>query len=190
MIGSLKGRLLRKRPNGLIIEANGVGYEVNVSLNALSSLPEEGKNVFMYIYTHVKEDAIQLYGFLNEEERRVFITVLGVSGVGPRIALSILSGLPLDDFMRAIDSEDISRLTIIPGLGKKTAQRLILELRERLPKAVLPKDRLYDDAVSALINLGYRKSDALDALDKAYKKGHEDIETLLKVSLKYLTDNE
>ncbi len=187
MIGSLRGKLIYKKPERIIVEANGIGYEVSVPLSVLSSLPEEGQNIFLFIYTHVKEDTLHLYGFLKEEEKKIFTTVLGISGIGPKIALSILSGMSSDDFMEAIQNEDISLLTRIPGLGKKTAQRLVLELREKLPAAVSVKDISYDDALSALTNLGYKKSDAITALDIIYKKGIRDVETLLKESLQYLT---
>ncbi len=187
MIGSLRGKLIHKKPASILVEVNGIGYEVNVPVSVLSSLPEEGDIIFLLVYTYVKEDSLQLYGFLKEEEKQIFTTVLGISGIGPRIALSILSGISSDDFMEAISNEDITLLTRIPGLGKKTAQRLILELREKLPKPLSTKERAYDDALSALVHLGYRKSDATNALDTVYKKGIRNIETLLKESLQYLT---
>lgn len=186
MIGSLRGRLISKKPDNIIIETGGVGYQVMVPINLLSMLPEEGSEVFLHIYTHVREDSLQLYGFPSEEEKKVFTTLLGVTGIGPKMALNILSGFAVKDFMRAIDSEDVALLCRVPGLGKKTAHRLILELREKLvPKDV--KDRVFDDTLSALINLGYKKSEAIDALERAYKSGHTRVEDLLKESLKYLT---
>ena len=187
MIGSLRGRISIKRPSGIIIDVIGVGYEVSLPISVLASLPEEGSEVFLYIYTHVREDNIQLFGFLGEEEKGIFLSLLGVSGIGPRIALNILSGISKDDFIKAVETEDVGLLTRIPGLGKKTAHRLILELREKLPTRRETKDRIYTDALSALINLGYKKSDAQTVVDAVYKKGVENIEELLKESLKHLT---
>jgi len=187
MIGSLRGKLIQKRPSRILVEVNGVGYEVNVPAGVLSSLPGEGENIFLLTYTYVKEDVLQLYGFLKEEEKQIFTTLLSISGIGPRIALNILSGISTDDFMGAINNEDIPLLTRIPGLGKKTAQRLILELREKLPSPLSAKEKAYEDVLSALLHLGYKKSDASKALNTVYQKGIKDIETLLKESLQYLT---
>lgn len=190
MIASLKGKVLSKRPENVIIDVNGVGYQVNLPISVLSNMPDEGNDVFLYIYTHVREDSLQLFGFLNEEEKRVFITVLGISGVGPKMALNILSGISHDDFLNAIEKEDVAMLCRIPGLGKKTAHRLILELREKLPSALTVKDRLFDDTLSALINLGYKKPVAQQHLEKVYKQGFKDIESLLKETLKQLAPSD
>ncbi|KAF0145142.1 MAG: ruvA [Nitrospirae bacterium] len=189
MIGSLRGRLISRRPDNVIVEVNGVGYHVNVPMNILSNLPEEGSNVFLHTYTHVREDALQLYGFSTEDEKKIFTTLLGITGVGPKMALNILSGISRNDFVEAIEKEDVALLCRIPGLGKKTAHRLILELRDKLPSAEKPKDRVFEDTLSALVNLGYKKSDAQASLEMAYKKGIKGIEGLLKESLKYLTGN-
>ncbi len=186
MIGSLRGRLILKRPDNIIIETGGVGYHVMVPVNLLSSLPEVGEEVFLHIHTHLREDSLQLYGFPSEEEKRIFTTLLGITGIGPKMALNILSGFTARDFLKAIDSEDVALLCRVPGLGKKTAHRLILELREKLVTKEV-KDRVFDDTLSALINLGYKRSEATDALEKAYKGGHNRVEDLLKESLKYLT---
>ncbi|HXX57918.1 MAG TPA: Holliday junction branch migration protein RuvA [Thermodesulfovibrionales bacterium] len=187
MIGTLKGRLFSKRPDNVIVETGGVGYLVSVPVNLLSALPEEGAEVFLYIHTHVREDALQLYGFPSEDEKRIFTTLLGVTGIGPKMALNILSGVTVKDFLQALDTEDVAMLCRIPGLGKKTAHRLILELKEKLPSVREPKDRVFEDTLSALVNLGYRKSEAQESLDRALKKGFTTIEDLLKESLKYLT---
>lgn len=187
MIGSLRGKVLVKRPDDIIVEAGGVGYQVSVGLNTLSELPSEGKEVFLYIYTHVREDALHLYGFPTEQEKRVFTTLLGISGIGPKVALSIISSIPHEDFLKAVEAEDIAMLTRVPGLGKKTAHRIVLELRGKLPRAEQPRDRVFEDAVSALVNLGYKKTDALGAVEKAYNKGHQEIEKLIKEALKVLT---
>ncbi|NWF52658.1 MAG: Holliday junction branch migration protein RuvA [Nitrospirae bacterium] len=190
MIGSLRGKIILKKPDSVIIEVNGVGYQVNVPFSILSNLPEEGKEVFLYVYTHIREDVLQLYGFTTEDEKKVFLTLLGITGIGPKMALNILSGISHNDLLHAIEEEDLAMLCRIPGLGKKTAHRLILELREKLPARIM-KDRVFEDALSALINLGYKKSIAQESLEKAYRNleagGHNDIEKLLKESLKYLT---
>ncbi|MBM4136477.1 MAG: Holliday junction branch migration protein RuvA [Nitrospira sp.] len=189
MIGSLRGKLIYKKPDHVIVEVCGVGYQLNVPLNILSLLPEEGKDVFFYIYTHVREDTLQLYGFSSEEEKKIFMTLLGITGIGPKMALNILSGTSYNDLLHAIETEDVAMLCRIPGLGKKTAHRLILELREKLPSPKEPKDRIFEDTLSALINFGYKKSIAQECLEKAYGKGYNDIEGLLKEALKYLTGN-
>jgi holliday junction DNA helicase RuvA len=187
MIGSLRGNVLARRPDNVIIEVSGVGYQVNVPLNILANLPEEGKEVFLHIYTHVREDALQLFGFTSENEKKIFTVLLGISGIGPKMALNILSGLSYEDFLTALDTEDVAMLCRIPGLGKKTAHRLILELREKLPSATGTRDRIFEDTLSALVNLGYKKSVAQELLEKSYKQGFHDIEGLLKETLKQLT---
>ncbi len=189
MIGSLKGKLVSKRPDNVLIDVNGVGYQVNVPLNILSNLPMEGQDVFLLIYTHVREDSIQLFGFASEEEKKIFIILLGISGIGPKVALNILSGISYNDFINAIESEDVDMLCRIPGLGKKTAHRLILELREKLPSSTGTTNRLFEDTLSALINLGYKRNIVLQSLEKAYKKGFDDIESLLRETLKLMTGN-
>lgn len=187
MIGSLRGKLISRKPDNVIVETGGVGYIVSVPVNLLSELPPEGSEVFLFIYTHVREDALQLYGFPSEDEKKIFTTLLGVTGIGPKMALNILSGIPVKDFLSALDTEDVAMLCRIPGLGKKTAHRLILELKEKLPRTHEVRDRAFGDTLSALMNLGYKKPEAQEALEKAYKKGHSQIEDLLKEALKYLT---
>lgn len=189
MIASLRGKLIYKQPYNIIIEVGGVGYSINVPLNTLSALPEEGKDIFIYVYTHVRQDTLQLYGFLSNDEKKIFVALLGISGIGPKMALNILSGIPYDKLLHAIEKEDIALLCKIPGLGKKTAHRLILELKEKIPSTVETFNKLFEDTLSALINLGYKKSVAKESLEKAYKKGFDNIEDLLKESLKYLTGN-
>jgi Holliday junction DNA helicase RuvA len=189
MIGSLKGNIISRKPDNVLIDVNGVGYHVSVPLNILSNLPPEGHDVFLYIYTYVREDSIQLFGFSTESERKVFVTLLGISGVGPKMALSIISGISYNDFLNAIGREDVAMLCRIPGLGKKTAHRLILELREKLPSPDGSRDRVFDDTLSALMNLGYKKSLAMECLEKTRKRGFTDIETLLRETLKELTGN-
>lgn len=186
MIGSLRGKLLARKPDNVIVETGGVGYLVSVPVSFLSELPPEGSEVFLFIYTHVREDALQLYGFPSEDEKKIFTTLLGVTGIGPKMALNILSGIPVKDFLKALDTEDVAMLCRIPGLGKKTAHRLILELKEKLPRTHEVRDRAFGDTLSALMNLGYKKPEAQEALERAYKKGHSQIEDLLKEALRYL----
>ena len=187
MIGSLRGIVLVRKPDNAIIDVNGVGYQVSLPLNVLADLPGEGKEVFLHIYTHVREDALQLFGFTSEDEKKIFMVLLGISGIGPKMALNILSGLSHEEFLNAIDTEDVAMLCRIPGLGKKTAQRLILELREKLPSSTGTKDRIFEDTLSALMNLGYKRNIAQEFLEKSYKQGFNDIEGLLKETLKQLT---
>lgn len=187
MIASLRGKILSKRPDNLIIDVNGVGYSVQVPLTFLSSMPDESKEVFLHIHTHVREDALQLFGFQSEDEKRIFTTLIGISGIGPRTALNLLSTIPPDAFYNAVNSEDVAMLTRAPGLGKKTAQRLILELKEKLPSIREKKNTVYEDTLSALMNLGYKRAVAQAALEKASKNGMDDIESLIVESLKYLT---
>lgn len=187
MIASLRGRLLSKRPEALIVEVHGVGYSVQVPLSLLSALPEEHSEIFLFTYLHVREDILQLYGFPTEEEKRIFMALISVTGIGPKIALSILSTISPEEFFQAVQSEDVALLCRVPGLGKKTAHRLILELRERLPSPKEPRDRVFDDTLSALVNLGYKKNIAQEALEHAYAAGVREIESLLRESLKYLT---
>ncbi len=188
MIAALRGRIISKKPDSIIVDVGGVGYIVHVPLNIFSYIKEINEEVFLYIHTHVREDAFVLYGFSSEEERKIFSTLINISGIGPKIALNILSTISLSDFHNAIYNEDVAFLCRVPGLGKKTAQRLILELVEKLP-AITKKDRepVFDDALSALINLGYKNNIAREALEKVYNDGIRDIASLLKESLKYLT---
>jgi Holliday junction DNA helicase RuvA len=188
MIGALRGRILSRKPDYILIDVQGVGYQVNVPLNALSQFPPEGRDLFLHIYTHVREDSLQLFGFLSEDEKRIFSTLLGITGIGPKMALNILSGLSHDEFLKAIEQEDVAMLCRIPGLGKKTAHRLILELREKLPSPTGTRDRLFEDTLSALMNLGYKKNIAQEFLEKTYQQGFRDIEGLLRETLKLMSE--
>ena len=186
MIGSLRGTLISKTSPDIVVEVAGVGYQVSVPSGILSELPAEGQEVFLYVHTHVREDALQLYGFATGEQKKIFNTLLGISGIGPKVALNIISGISYNDFLHAVDTEDTAVLSMIPGLGKKTAHRIILELRGKLPREERARDRVFEDTLSALVNLGYRKTAALESLEKVRKEGYNDIESLLKESLKYL----
>jgi holliday junction DNA helicase RuvA len=178
MIAHLRGRLLSKHPNEAIVEAGGVGYDVTISVPTFSDLPELGGEVALHIHTHVREDALALYGFLRTSEKQLFEKLISVSGIGPKLAITILSGMPADEMAGAIRGNDVAKLTRIPGIGKKTAERMVLELRDKLPKeafgevAVLPATSpVEEDVMSALMNLGYQRPAAERALATVSKNG-------------------
>jgi holliday junction DNA helicase RuvA len=176
MIAHLRGRLISKHPNQAIVECGGVGYDVVITVPTFADLPEAGSDVALYIHTHVREDQLALFGFLRPEEKKLFEKLLVVSGIGPKLAVTILSGMKTPDMVGAIRSGDVARLTKIPGIGKKTAERMILELKDKLdeftaaplPPAVTP---LEDDVISALVNLGYQRPVAERALAVAARAG-------------------
>lgn len=187
MIGSLRGTISHKSATDILVDVGGVGYRVLVPLGVLAELPHVGGEVFLYIYTHVREDAIHLYGFPSEGQKRAFTTLLGITGIGPKVALSIVSAMPYDEFLVAVEGEDITRLTRIPGLGKKTAQRIVLELRGKLPREGQSEGAAdFDEAHSALVNLGYKKTEASEAIELARGAGHTDIESIIREALKRL----
>lgn len=194
MIASLNGTVLSRRPEGIVIGVGGVGYSVVVPLCNLGDIPEEGNEIFVYTYTHVREDALQLFGFLSEYERSVFTALLGINGIGPKLALAMLSGMPVNRLVDAVSNEDITLLSTIPGLGKKTAARVVLELKGKLNllrKSSLDvklESRAADDAVSALVNLGYRKSASEDAVSRAINNGYSAIEDIVREALRLLTE--
>ena len=175
MIAHLRGRLLEKHPAHLILEASGVGYEVAISIPSFSGLPAEGAEVSLYIHTHVREDVLALYGFLRREEKQLFERLIGVSGIGPKLAMTVLSGIAPDALVTALRGNDLTALTRIPGVGKKTAERMVLELRDKLEgltaaPAPAPAGRMEGDVISALVNLGYQRSAAEDATKRALGK--------------------
>ncbi len=197
MIARLRGTLLERRPDQAILEVGGVGYRVFISLNTFYELPEPGRELTLLIHTNVREDAIHLYGFIKAAEREAFQALIGISGVGPKLALAILSGLSVDDLWLAVRSRDAARLTKAPGVGKKTASRLIVELEGRLPEAepgaptpagLAPTG---SDAVSALVNLGYPEPAATKAVATALQElGPEaNLETALRRALRLLSKN-
>ena len=192
MIASLNGTVLTKRPEGIIVDVNGVGYQLSVPLCSLTDIPEPGETVFMHTYTHVREDALQLFGFLNEKDREVFTTLIGISGIGPKLGLAILSGMPAERFVEAVQNEDVTMLTTISGLGKKTASRLILELKGKLPSldpGEASSSRVSQeesDAISALVNLGYKKQFSEKAVETAVRNGAGSIEDIIREALKNL----
>lgn len=174
MIAFLRGRILDKQPNRVIVDVQGVGYEVSVPLSTYYDLGEAGAEAELRIYTHVREEALQLYGFLTEQERQVFERLISISGIGPKLAIAVLSGMDSSDLIAAVQRADVARLTGIPGIGKKTAERIVLELKDRLAGLVLPAaaaapvastaDRVRADLVSALQNLGYQRVHAEKAV--------------------------
>jgi Holliday junction DNA helicase RuvA len=178
MIAHLRGRLLSKHPNEAIVEAGGVGYDVTISVPTFSDLPAVGVEVALHIHTHVREDALALYGFLRTSEKQLFEKLISVSGIGPKLAITILSGMPADEMAGAIRGNDVAKLTRIPGIGKKTAERMVLELRDKLPKeafgevAMVPSNSpVEEDVLSALMNLGYQRQAAERALATVSKNG-------------------
>jgi Holliday junction DNA helicase RuvA len=177
MIAHLRGKLLSKHPSQAIVETGGVGYEVNISVPTFSELPATGSEIALHIHTQVREDLIALYGFFRSQEKQLFEKLITVSGIGPKLAITVLSGMAADEITGAIRTNDLARLTRIPGVGKKTAERMVLELRDKLPHAgtasaaLAPIDALEEDVVSALVNLGYQRMAAEKALASVTKNG-------------------
>ncbi len=175
MIAFLRGRILEKQPNRIIVDVQGVGYELHVPLSTYYDVGDEGSDVAVRVHTHVREDALQLYGFLTDLERQLFERLIGISGIGPRLAIAVLSGVDSRDLVTAVQRGDVARLTAIPGIGKKTAERIVLELRDRLSQLSMPvaeavpaasgPDRLRSDLISALQNLGYHRPQAEKAVE-------------------------
>lgn len=194
MIAHLTGTLLAKAPDHCVVDVSGVGYSVHISLSTYASLPEIGTTSKLSIHTHVREDQLLLYGFATPEEKAIFQRLITISGVGPKTALSILSGIPVAHLIEAISQEDRARLGTIPGIGKKTAERIIIELKDRLAKEfpggalspVSERGRAYEDAVSALTNLGYTRPVADNALKKIKWSDTMAIEEAIKMALKEL----
>jgi holliday junction DNA helicase RuvA len=196
MIGLLRGRLLDKRPNQVILDVGGVGYLVAVPLSTFAALGDLHAEVTLLIHTHVREDALALYGFLSAREKHLFELLLGASGVGPTLALKILSGMNVEELVPAIRSGDLGRLTKIPGVGRKTAERMVVELRDKLESIALATEKLTPsspagveaDVKSALLNLGYDERTADSALAEAKREaGTSNFEKLLRVTLTALS---
>lgn len=193
MIGFLRGRLVEKQPNRLLVDVQGVGYDVQVPLSTFYRAPDAGGEVVLRIHTHVREDAIALFGFATVLELQIFERLIGISGIGPRLALAVLSGIEVPDLARAVRLGDVARLTAIPGIGKKTAERIVLEVKDRLPQAAAGEEPptgasdLRADLLSALLNLGYHRALAERAVDAAVKPpGDASFERLLKRALQEL----
>ncbi len=198
MIAFLRGRLLEKHPNRITLDVHGVGYDVAVPLSTFYTLGEPGAEVALRIHTHVREEALALFGFATPLELLLFERLIAISGIGPRLALAVLSGIEPADLVRAVRSQDTARLTAIPGVGKKTAERIGLELRDRLPAHLVAGagapapapdgEELRDDLLSALVNLGYHRAAAEKAIDRVLgTAGDASFETSLREVLKALT---
>jgi Holliday junction DNA helicase RuvA len=198
MIAFLRGRVLDKQPNKVIVDVHGVGYEVHVPLSTYYDVGEPGAEVALRVYTHVREEALQLYGFLTTLEQQVFERLIAVSGIGPKLAIAVLSGIEPRELVAAVQRGDVARLTGVPGIGKKTAERIVLELKDRLaPLAVpagldvgasaTPADRLRADLLSALQNLGYHRPAAEQAIDATLSgSGAPTFEQALRSALREL----
>ncbi|MBT8407264.1 MAG: Holliday junction branch migration protein RuvA [Deltaproteobacteria bacterium] len=199
MIAHIQGGLNFKSPEYLIIDVDGIGYEVQVPLTTFYDLPEVGSTVALHIHTHVREDALQLYGFQSREEKQLFVRLMSVAGIGPRLAVNILSGITPVELAETLLQGDLARLISIPGVGRKTAERMMVELRDKVSTFVLSQDvaipakqtadeAMIEDALSALVNLGYKKGVAKRAIDEAQQRLQEEatLEILLKESLRSL----
>ncbi|MCU1283868.1 MAG: ruvA [Acidobacteriales bacterium] len=189
MIAHLRGRLLSKQPDRAVVEAAGVGYDVAISIPTFSDLPKAGAEVALHIHTHVREDAISLFGFLRPEEKKLFEKLISVSGIGPTLAVKILSGMSTEFMVAAIRGNDVPSLTKIPGIGKKTAERMVLELRDKLDQfgvapSIVTATPVEEDVMSALVNLGYQRPAAERAVGQA--AGADGFEALFKEALSAL----
>ena len=196
MIGQLRGRLTDKRPNQVLVDVGGVGYVVQVPLSTFAALGELHTEVTLLIHTHVREDALSLYGFLSSREKHFFEMLLSASGVGPSLALKILSGMSVEELVPAIRGGDLGRLTKIPGVGRKTAERIVVELKDKLESVTVEVERptasspagIDADVVSALVNLGYEARAAESAVaDARCENGAGNFEKLLRASLQALS---
>ena len=199
MIAHIQGRLHFKSPEYLVIDVDGIGYQVQVPLSTFYDLPQVGSTVSLHIHTHVREDALQLYGFQSPEEKILFVRLISISGIGPRLAVNILSGISPAELVESLSQNNLARLISIPGVGRKTAERIMVELRDKV-SSLLPghdvtvavkaatDEAMIEDALSALLNLGYKKGVAQRAIENARQRleGEITLESLLKESLRAL----
>ena len=196
MIAFLRGRVLEKHPNRVIIDVGGIGYDVAVPLSTFYAAGEPGAEIAVRVHTHVREDQLALFGFATALELTVFERLISISGIGPKLALAVLSGIDSHELVSAVQRSDVARLTRIPGVGKKTAERIVIELRDALPKAVgaietgapvaAPADAIHEDLVSALVNLGYHRQAVDKAVEKVARAADQKFEDLLRAALKEL----
>lgn len=198
MIAFLRGRVLDKQPNRIVVDVQGVGYEVHVPLSTYCGVGEAGAEVALRVHTHVREEALQLYGFLTALEQQLFERLIAITGIGPKLAVAVLSGIDAAELVTAVQRGDIARLTAVPGIGRKTAERIVLELKDRLAQlvvpagggadaAVSPADRLREDLVSALQNLGYHRPLAERAVDATWSsEGEPSFERAFRGALREL----
>jgi len=203
VIAHLRGRIFDKQPNRILVDVNGVGYDVAVPLSTFYGLGDAGAEIALRIHTHVREDALLLYGFATRLEQELFERLISVSGIGPKVALAVLSGIEPGDLIKAIERGDLARLTAIPGVGKKTSERIVLELKDRLPRAIVEaaattgdepasgSAAVRDDVLSALVNLGYHRPLAEKAVEAAIKMlgpaSDAGFERMLKQALRELS---
>jgi Holliday junction DNA helicase RuvA len=205
MIAHLSGTLLSKQATSVILDVNGVGYEITIPVSTFYDLEEPGSNVQLRVYTHVREDALQLYGFKTARERELFLRLISVSGIGPKLGITLLSGMSADEMIASIKTNNLARLTLIPGVGRKTAERLVMELRDKVAalssveaeepisgqgpagETVPTEDSMRSDVLSALLNLGYQRNAAEKAVASAVDEGGEiSVELILRRSLRKL----
>ncbi|HEY7412082.1 MAG TPA: Holliday junction branch migration protein RuvA [Vicinamibacteria bacterium] len=193
MIASLEGRVLRKGPQEVVVDVGGVGYRVLIPVSTFYRLGDEGSRVSLLVHTHVREDALQLFGFASPTEQALFERLIEVAGVGPKLAINILSGIEAPDLVQALRQGDLARLTRIPGVGRKTAERLVVELRDRMPVVAAPADvpaapaggTSRDDLLSALLNLGYSRGEAEKGVERVLREGGDGrFEDLLRRALR------
>lgn len=205
MIAHLSGTLLSKQPNSVIVDVGGVGYELIIPVSTFYELEATGANTQLRVYTHVREEALQLYGFKTARERELFLQIISVSGIGPKIAITLLSGMGANEIIASIRTNNLARLTSIPGVGRKTAERLVMELRDKITALSSPAleeefageggqragsspDAIRDDALSALLNLGYQKTAAEKAIKAAIDEGGDlSVELILRRGLRSLS---
>ncbi len=201
MIAHITGKLIQKQPNSVILDVAGVGYELTVPLSTFYDLGDLGSEVSLCAYTYVREDALQLFGFRTEREKRLFLLLIGVSGIGPKLAITALSGMSAEELIRAIRTENLAKLVGVPGVGKKTAERMLVELKDKVAALSSPEmeeqlkagaivsvgEAMREDLISALINLGYQKAAAEKAVIGVLKEAPEaNFETALRQSLRKL----
>ena len=203
MIAQIRGRLASKEPHRVVVDVNGVGYQIFIPLSTYYQLPEVPAEVSLHTHTHVREDALQLFGFHTRDEQTLFELLQGVTGIGPRLATNILSGISVEELVPALSEGNVTRLRAVPGVGKKLAERLVVELREKVGAARLAQppaapagpapvvDRALDDVVSALVNLGCNRKEAIKAAENARQElgPAADFEKLIKTSLRALSDH-
>jgi holliday junction DNA helicase RuvA len=193
VIAKISGTLAHKIPGEVIIDVRGVGYQIFIPLSVFYRLPEVGEAVALYIHTHLREDALQLFGFLEAGEKQVFLLLNNVAGIGPKLAINILSGIPAEDLAQALKEGDQPRLLSIPGVGKKLAERMVVELRDKFLTLRTEEagqsngSRLMQDAVSALVNLGYRRAEAENHVREITQKGERPLPEVLKEALRRLS---
>jgi Holliday junction DNA helicase RuvA len=197
VIAQIRGRLIHKEPGSVVVEANGLGYQVFVSLTTFYEIPDLEQTIILHTHTHVREDALQLFGFCSPLEKELFQILIGVTGIGPKLALNILSGITPKDLLHSLDQRDMNRLQSVPGIGRKMAERMVVDLQEKArkigsrmtqpPAGPRPTDGLAEDVISALLNLGYKKSQAERAVEMAFRQATDlTLEKALKESLKIL----